>query len=280
MIAGLGLAQRLAADPPPPDAPALGHSQAVTLKIGNDKLVVQIRSPRIIQVDYLRGGKSDWPTPMVDTPHHWRGDPASTISGNSDPVVLKTALLEVRLSQKPCRLTLLIAAGTAPFGSRTRAGSSSRTRSCLGPTAECDSATRPASDSTASRPTRSTITTPRSRPGSRGPTRCLETARASRTAPTRRTPRGKAAPAPRLSGRRPATACWSIPTTAISASPTTPWNSATAIRRTRSTTAGITIGPTACSIISSWARPRRSWARRWRSRAGLPCFPLGDGLHQ
>ena len=44
---------------------------------------------------------------MVDTPHHWRGDPASTISGNGDPVVLKTALLEVRLSQKPCRLTLL-----------------------------------------------------------------------------------------------------------------------------------------------------------------------------
>ena len=45
MIAGLGLAQRLAADPPPPDAPALGHSQAVTLKIGNDKLVVQIPLP-------------------------------------------------------------------------------------------------------------------------------------------------------------------------------------------------------------------------------------------
>ena len=95
------------------DFPALGDvtgaaaaGNTLTVSIGADRLVVRVCAPRIVRVDYLRGGQDDPPTPVIDPQRRWPDDPAATIDAGGDPLVVKTPRLRVEIRRTPCRLTL------------------------------------------------------------------------------------------------------------------------------------------------------------------------------
>ena len=76
MLVACGLGQRLKADPPEMG----GSCPTVRIEIGNDNLDMRILSPRIIEVTFLRGGKRDEPTPMIDTTAQMDRRPAQSHS--------------------------------------------------------------------------------------------------------------------------------------------------------------------------------------------------------
>jgi alpha-glucosidase (family GH31 glycosyl hydrolase) len=85
---------------------ATGNGNTLTVSIGADRLVVQVCTPRVVRVDYLRGGQNDSPTPMIDPQRRWPGDPAVRIDAGGDPIVVMTARMRVEIRRKPCRLTM------------------------------------------------------------------------------------------------------------------------------------------------------------------------------
>ena len=212
---------------------------------------------------------------MVDTPHRWPGDPAATYDG-PDPIWLKTAAMEVQLGLNPCRLTLLDRGAHRLLWEPAEGGVFVHDPSCPGPTAACASNTRPASGSTASRPTRSTITTMPRTPAVQGPDSLLRNGRGVKD----NTYQAYAS----TQGGAGGPLVWTTAGYGLLVDSDNGYFRITddeagiplrPSARQASTTAGITIATTACSIISSPARRRRSSPRSPRSPAVPPCFPAG-----
>jgi alpha-glucosidase (family GH31 glycosyl hydrolase) len=87
------------------------HGNELALQIGADVLKITVLSPAIIRINYLKDGKDDPQTPMIDPAAQFPGDPAAVIDISGDPISVKTAALELLIARNPCRLKLLDASG-------------------------------------------------------------------------------------------------------------------------------------------------------------------------
>ncbi len=100
------------------DIPALGDVSGVSenagvlyIHIGTYVLSVRVAAPGVLRLDLLADGKSDPHTPVLDTNAQYPGDPSAKINATGDPIRIQTHSFEVRISRRPCRLTILDQSG-------------------------------------------------------------------------------------------------------------------------------------------------------------------------
>lgn len=82
----------------------------LTISSGADTVVVQVCKSNILRVNYLPSGKASPPTPMLGTTNWVPVDVA--INTASDPMVMATSNMVLRISKYPCRLSVYDASGS------------------------------------------------------------------------------------------------------------------------------------------------------------------------
>ncbi|MGD9155055.1 MAG: glycoside hydrolase family 31 protein, partial [Bacillota bacterium] len=84
-----------------------------TLKItsGKDLFLLQICRPDLLNVDYRYKGESSPDTPVLDSNAKWDTGNITSSALHSDPMVIKTTKMTVKISKKPCRLAIYDPAG-------------------------------------------------------------------------------------------------------------------------------------------------------------------------
>src|SRR5215510_9448529 len=94
-------AQHLPLEPPP----GMGDLESVvrtgdtlTLRAGQDTLIAQIVEPNILRVHYRPEGQTTPPTLVLDPNRRWRDDIAVKIDTDSDPIVISTERMIVKIS--------------------------------------------------------------------------------------------------------------------------------------------------------------------------------------
>ncbi len=89
------------------------HGDTVTLHSGRDVLVVQAAEPNLLHVHYEPHGFVSTPTEVLDRRRVWPSDTPATIDVRSDPIVVRTAQMVVKISRQPVRVEIEDAAGKA-----------------------------------------------------------------------------------------------------------------------------------------------------------------------
>lgn len=79
---------------------------AITIRSGEDTIVAQVVEPNVLRVNYRPQGKSSPPTPVLDPKHVWRTDVAAKIDANSDPIVISTERMTVKIARAAVRFTV------------------------------------------------------------------------------------------------------------------------------------------------------------------------------
>jgi alpha-glucosidase (family GH31 glycosyl hydrolase) len=99
-------AQQVSKDPPS----GIGNLESLevrgdtlTLRVGDDTIVVQVVAPNMLRVHYQPQGQTSPPTPVLDPSHTWRNDTAAKIETDSDPITISTDKLVVKISKTPVR---------------------------------------------------------------------------------------------------------------------------------------------------------------------------------
>ncbi len=82
----------------------------LTLRVGRDTLIAQIVEPNILRVHYRPQGQTSPPTPVLDPTRIWRNDIPAKIDTESDPMVISTDRMIVKISKKPVRFAIYDAA--------------------------------------------------------------------------------------------------------------------------------------------------------------------------
>jgi alpha-glucosidase len=82
----------------------------LTLRVGSDTATVQVVEPNILRVHYHPDGQTSPSTPVLDPNRTWRNDTPAEIKTDSDPVVISTERMVVKISKNPVRLALYDAA--------------------------------------------------------------------------------------------------------------------------------------------------------------------------
>ena len=102
---------------PKQSPPGVGNLQSLavsggtlTLRAGGDTLIVQVVEPNILRVHYRPQGQASPPTPVLDPSRLWRDDIPAKIDTNSDPIVISTDRMIVKISKKPLRFAIYDAA--------------------------------------------------------------------------------------------------------------------------------------------------------------------------
>src|SRR5260370_26221399 len=80
------------------------------LRVGRDTLIAQIVEPNILRVHYRPQGQTSPPTPVLDPTRIWRNDIPAKIDTDSDPMVISTDRMIVKISKKPVRFAIYDAA--------------------------------------------------------------------------------------------------------------------------------------------------------------------------
>jgi alpha-glucosidase (family GH31 glycosyl hydrolase) len=106
-----------AQQPREPDPPGIANLDSVTvsgatltLRAGQDTVTVQIVEPNILRVDYQPHGQTSPSTPVIDPNHIWRNDTRARIETDSDPIVISTDRMIVKISKTPLRFAIYDAA--------------------------------------------------------------------------------------------------------------------------------------------------------------------------
>jgi len=89
------------------------HGHTVTLHAGRDVLVVQAAESNLLHVHYEPNGLVSTPTDVLDRRRVWPSDTPTTIDVRSDPIVVRTAQMIVKVSRRPVRVEIDDAAGKA-----------------------------------------------------------------------------------------------------------------------------------------------------------------------
>jgi alpha-glucosidase len=92
---------------------ALGNVTGVTtegdtlaISIGSDQLIVQQCKPEILKVDYLPSGAGDSDTQVIDPNKTWSDGNTISISTATDPMVITTSRMIIKISKTPCRISV------------------------------------------------------------------------------------------------------------------------------------------------------------------------------
>jgi alpha-glucosidase len=99
-------------------APGIGNLTSVsvngdtlTLRVGRDTLTAQVVELNILRVHYHPNGQSSPATPVLDPNHVWRNDTPAKIETDSDPIVISTERMVVKISKAPVRFAIYDGAG-------------------------------------------------------------------------------------------------------------------------------------------------------------------------
>jgi alpha-glucosidase len=113
-IAPWARAQR-AAEPLPPGLGTLDRAAVngatLTLRVRRDTLTVQVVEPNILRVHFEPHGQTSPPTAVVDPSRRWVNDTPAKIETRSDPIVVSTKAMVVKISKAPVRLAIYGPAG-------------------------------------------------------------------------------------------------------------------------------------------------------------------------
>ncbi len=78
----------------------------LTLRVGEDTIVVQVVAPNILRVHYQPQNQTSPATPVLDPSHTWRNDTPAKIDTDSDPMTISTEKLVVKISKTPVRFAI------------------------------------------------------------------------------------------------------------------------------------------------------------------------------
>ncbi|MBC6448663.1 TIM-barrel domain-containing protein [Actinokineospora xionganensis] len=81
------------------------------ISVGADKLVVQVLRPDVVKVDYRPGGDFEAPTQVIDPAKTWGSGNTASIDTASDPMVVTTSRLTVKIDKNPARLSIYDSVG-------------------------------------------------------------------------------------------------------------------------------------------------------------------------
>ena len=82
----------------------------LTMRVGEDTLIAQIVEPNILRVHYRPKGQTSPPTPVIDPSRTWSNDVPAQINTDSDPIVISTDRMSVKIAKKPVRFAIYDAA--------------------------------------------------------------------------------------------------------------------------------------------------------------------------
>jgi alpha-glucosidase (family GH31 glycosyl hydrolase) len=82
------------------------NGDTLTLRVGEDTIVVQVLATNILRVHYQPQGQTSPPTPVLDPSHTWRYDTPAKIETDSDPMTISTEKLVVKISKTPLRFAI------------------------------------------------------------------------------------------------------------------------------------------------------------------------------
>lgn len=113
-LAFLSLATALSAQQNPAKGPAgIGNldnvsvdGNTITIRSGEDAVIAQVVEPNVLRVNYRRQGRTSPPTQVLDPNHVWRRDVAAKIETSSDPIVISTERMTVKIARAPVRFTI------------------------------------------------------------------------------------------------------------------------------------------------------------------------------
>ena len=113
-LAILNLAIALSAQQSPAKGPAgIGNLDSVsvdgntiTIRSGDSTVIAQVVESNVLRVNYRPQGKTSPPTPVLDPNHVWRRDIPAKIETNSDPIVISTERMTVKIARAPVRFTI------------------------------------------------------------------------------------------------------------------------------------------------------------------------------
>ena len=98
---------------PEPGPPGIGNVSGVTvngdtvaLHAGPDTVIAQIVAPNVLRVSYRPRGRTSPPTPVLDPTRVWTNDTPAKIDANSDPIVISSDRMVVKISRMPLRFAI------------------------------------------------------------------------------------------------------------------------------------------------------------------------------
>lgn len=110
----LSLATTLGAQQTPAKGPAgIGNldnvsveGSTITIRSGEDAVIAQVVESNVLRVNYRPQGRTGAPTQVLDPNHVWRRDVAAKIETSSDPIVISTERMTVKIARTPVRFTI------------------------------------------------------------------------------------------------------------------------------------------------------------------------------
>lgn len=82
------------------------EGDTITIRSGEDTVVAQVVENNVLRVHYRPHGKTSAPTPVLDPNHAWRNDVRAKIDSNSDPIVISTDRMVVKIARTPVRFAI------------------------------------------------------------------------------------------------------------------------------------------------------------------------------
>lgn len=82
------------------------NNDTITISVGSDQLIVQACKPEILRVDYQPSGRSSADTQVIDPNKTWTIGNIASIDTVSDPMVITTKKMIVKISKSPCRISV------------------------------------------------------------------------------------------------------------------------------------------------------------------------------
>src|SRR5215471_20931588 len=78
----------------------------ITIRSADSTVIAQVVEPNAIRVSYRPQGKTSPPTAVLDPNHVWRRDIPAKIETNSDPIVISTERMTVKIARAPVRFSI------------------------------------------------------------------------------------------------------------------------------------------------------------------------------
>ncbi|HEY6251827.1 MAG TPA: TIM-barrel domain-containing protein [Candidatus Angelobacter sp.] len=78
----------------------------LTIRSGGDTVIAQMVDANMLRVNYRRQGKTSPATPVLDPNRIWRSDVPAKIETSSDPIVISTDRMKVKIARTPVRFAI------------------------------------------------------------------------------------------------------------------------------------------------------------------------------
>jgi alpha-glucosidase (family GH31 glycosyl hydrolase) len=82
------------------------NGDTITLRAGPDSLTVQVVQRNVLRVHYHPDGETTAPTAVLDPHRAWSNDTPAAINTVSDPIVISTDAMVVKISKRPVRFEI------------------------------------------------------------------------------------------------------------------------------------------------------------------------------